>query len=130
MVDTNKYNKAYQRWTEDEDEQLVYLYNIEKLSIGEICEKHQRFIGGIIARLKLKKIIEMYFDARGYKEFINSESYNEMKQIKQKRKESSIKGELITITRLEYDELKEEIEKLKVAVSTIKNMIEDDIIYE
>ena len=130
MVDTNKYNKAYQRWTEDEDEQLIYLYNVKKLSIGEICEKHKRFVGGIIARLKSKKIIEMYFDARGYKEFMNSESYNEMKQIKQKRKESSIKGELITITRLEYDELKEEIEKLKVAVSTIKKMIEDDVIYE
>tara|TARA_B100000941_G_C28116971_1_gene356166 strand:+ start:55 stop:447 length:393 start_codon:yes stop_codon:yes gene_type:complete len=130
MVDTNKYNKAYQRWTKEEDEQLVYLYNIEKLTIGEICEKHKRFIGAIIARLKSKKIIEMYFDARGYKEFMNSESYNEMKQIKQKRKESLIKEELITITRLEYDELKKEIEKLKVAVSTIKNMIEDDVIYE
>ena len=130
MVDTNKYCKAYQRWTEDEDEQLLHLYNDEQLNIGEICEIHKRYIGGITARLKSKKIINMYFEARGYKEFMNSESYNEMKQIRQQRKRSSIKGELITISKSEYDELKKEIEKLKVAVSTIKNMIVDDQIYE
>jgi hypothetical protein len=45
-----KYPRAYESWTENEDDQLISQYN-EKLTIREIANRHQRQRGAIRARL-------------------------------------------------------------------------------
>ena len=137
-----KYSNSGQKWSEREDEQLIRLYNVEKLNIGEICKQHKRCLGGITSRLQKNGIFP-----RGYKEFITSDDYEEMKEYKRlyhaeicKKKEENDNIEkkktkkndniLITIKQSDYDELKEEITELKSELSEIKTMIKRLAIYD
>ena len=79
-----KYSNSGQKWSEREDEQLIRLYNVEKLNIGEICKQHKRCLGGITSRLQKNGIFPS-----GYKEFINTEKYKSMKN--QKKPDNSFK---------------------------------------
>ena len=137
----NPYSNSGNRWSIKEDEQLLQLYN-GKLNIGEICLKHKRFLGGIVCRLKSKKIISIPEDIMGYEGFIRSAQYKQMKEYKKflnkKKNQESVNHEkgtnndniLITIKKDDYDELKEEITELKSEMLEIKNMIKNLAIYD
>ena len=78
----NPYTNSGTIWSIEEDEQLIQLYNVELLDIGEICKRHKRFLGGITSRLKGKNIITNAKEVRGYEDFINSDEYREMTNYK------------------------------------------------
>tara|TARA_B100001063_G_C16614434_1_gene477418 strand:- start:163 stop:618 length:456 start_codon:yes stop_codon:yes gene_type:complete len=148
----DEYCHSNQRWSDDEDNQLLHLYNIEKLNIGEICKQHKRYLGGIIGRLRKKGIISFSDEARGYKEFITSDEYEKMKhnkhlkniekqgykndiekKILEKYNNNNNKDDnniLITIKQKDYDELKEQLNELKSELSDIKSMIRNLAIYD
>ena len=144
-----KYSNSGKRWSNDEHHQLLDLYNVKKLNVGEICKQHKRFLGGITSRLKNEDIISFCEEARGYKEFITSSDYEEMKYYqklyhdekykkkeennnieKKKKKTKTNDNILITIKQSDYDELKEEITELKSELSEIKTMIKNLAIYD
>ena len=117
----NPYTNSGTIWSVEEDEQLIQLYNVELLDIGEICKRHKRFLGGITSRLKGKNIITNAKEVRGYEDLINSDEYREMtnyKKIYHNNKNS------------DYGELKEEIKELKSELSEIKMMIKNLAIYD
>ncbi len=142
-----KYSNSGQRWSNDEHQQLLHLYNVKKLNVGEICKQHKRFLGGITSRLKNEGIISFCEEARGYNEFITSDDYEEMKYYQklyhdekykkregnnniEKKKTKKNDNILITIKQSDYDELKEEITELKSELLEIKTMIKNLAIYD
>ena len=62
------------KWTIEEEQQLLRLYNEEKLDVIQIAEKHNRLQGGICSRLKSLKVIEDYKNARGYNEDVQKQA--------------------------------------------------------
>jgi hypothetical protein len=148
----NYYTNSGSKWSDDEVLQLHKEYNVDKLNVEELCKIHKRFIGGIVSRLKVEGLIEYNDHARGYNEFIESDDYEEMKNIKkqfydEKRKEKrpneskepkekKIKTSvtesniLITIKQSDYDELKEELHDVKNQLNEIKDMIKNLAIYD
>tara|TARA_B100001094_G_C18173576_1_gene796566 strand:+ start:2246 stop:2719 length:474 start_codon:yes stop_codon:yes gene_type:complete len=122
------YCNSGQRWTDEEDEKLDRLYNVEKKDIGHICKEHKRFLGGITTRLQSKNYILIPEEARGYNDFIISEEYKCMKRSKQGLQEKRIQEKmersnnktknknnsyLITINQEDYNNLKESNDELK-----------------
>jgi hypothetical protein len=55
---------AGKRWTQEEDEQLIKLYNIDKLDLFNICKIHKRMPGGVASRLVTLNITTERCDAR------------------------------------------------------------------
>ena len=47
-----------QKWSEDEEVKLIDAFMVEKLSIKEIAERHQRKDGGIRSRLRKLRLID------------------------------------------------------------------------
>ena len=123
-MDNNPYSNSGKRWSNDEDEQIIQLYNVEMLDIGDICKRHKRFIGGITSRLKGKNIITNATEVRGYEDFIQSDEYREMKNYKKIYNDEKKK------TENNYEELKEGITELKSELSEIKTMIKRLAIYD
>ena len=129
------YCNSGQRWTDEEDEKLNRLYNIEKKDIGYICKEHKRFLGGITSRLQSKNYILIPEEARGYSDFIISEEYKSMKISKQGLHEKRIQGKmnslnksgnknnsyLITINQEDYNNLKESNDELKNMVDELSS---------
>lgn len=100
-----EYNLAGQPWEKHEDEQLIKEYNVDKLSLLDICKIHKRMPGGIISRLKLHNLIDMRINARGYLEYERSELYKEIcknKSGKRTEKRTEIK-ELKTIQKIDVN---------------------------
>lgn len=152
------YCNSGQRWTNEEDEKLDRLYNVEKKDIGYICKEHKRFLGGITARLQSKNYILIPEEARGYNDFIISEEYKCMKRSKQELHEKRVQGKmersnktenknnsyLITINKEDYNNLKEsndelknmfnelssELSEVKYNVKELKDMIKKLAIYD
>ena len=145
------YSNSGSKWSDDEILQLHKEYKINKLNVKELCKIHKRFLGGIVSRLKVEGLIEYSDHARGYDEFIKSDDYEEMKNIKKqlydnkkekKPKESKEPKEkkvrtsvyesnvLISIKQSDYDELREELYDVKEQLSEIKNMIKNLAIYD
>tara|TARA_Y100001958_G_scaffold146384_1_gene126060 strand:- start:746 stop:1201 length:456 start_codon:yes stop_codon:yes gene_type:complete len=123
-----EYCNSGQRWTDEEDEKLNRLYNIEKRDIGYICKAHKRFLGGITSRLQSKNYILISQEARGYNDFINSEEYKDMKDKKKELHEKKFKktkenpkqnSYLITIDKCDYDYLKKDNDELKMMVEEL-----------
>ena len=115
----NPYTRAGGKWSEDEDNKLLQLYNQENLSIDKICLEHERFLGGIITRLKkLKGCQLLQEEIRGYNEFIISEDYNEMKKWQQSYYDEKYKkkdSEAMAKAKEHLCKAKEDnVEKLKV----------------
>mgnify|MGYP003388692719 CR=1 FL=1 len=80
----NPYTRAGRKWNGAEGNKILQIYNEANLSIDKICLEHERFLGGIITRLKkLKGCQLLEEEIRGYNEFIISEDYNEMKKWQQ-----------------------------------------------
>jgi len=129
------YCNSGQRWSDEEDEKLNRLYNIEKKDIGYICKEHKRFLGGITSRLQSKNYILIPEEARGYSDFIISEEYKSMKISKQELHEKRIQGKmnrlnksenknnsyLITINQEDYNNLKESNDELKNMVDELSS---------
>jgi hypothetical protein len=113
------------RWTKDENDQLIRLYNEEELNILEIAKIHKRAPGGILARLVMNKIINEKEEARGYDEFISNKDIitKEVKDVykdkMKEKKEKEIEKEEILISRQEYIELKNELKDIKNLLNVI-----------
>ena len=87
MEDTN----IGKKWSQEEDEQLLQLYNDERLDIIKIAKQHRRTPLGIASRLVRQGIITNEFEANGYSNYKNSEYYKEIVEQKKKvKKEKSI----------------------------------------
>lgn len=147
----DNYSNSGSKWSDDEILQLHKEYKINKLNVKELCKIHKRFLGGIVSRLKVEGLIEYSDHARGYDEFIKSDDYEEMKNIKKQlydnKKEKKPKepkepkekkvrtsvyesNVLISIKQSDYDELREELYDVKEQLSEIKNMIKNLAIYD
>lgn len=66
QLNKNKNSNVGKRWKVGENEQLLKLYNEDKLDINEIAKLHLRNPRGIAARLVTLKVIDYLRDARGY----------------------------------------------------------------
>ena len=121
-------------WTKDEEARLLMLYNSDKLTIGEICKIHKRFIGGITSRLKRFNIISSDNESRGYYDFISSDEFNEMQKeqdnYRNNRSKNNKENKRSYISKNEFNELKKEITELKIHLKDIKQMIKRLDIYE
>ena len=84
------FKNAGEPWTENEDNQLNRLYNVDMLDIMEISKIHCRAPGGILSRLKLFKYITHRQLARGYDLYKKSNFYKQAIQI---NKENYIRTE-------------------------------------
>ena len=77
---------AGQPWEKEEDDQLIKGYNIDMLTVLELCKIHKRMPGGIISRLRRLDLIDMRHKARGYDEYEKSDLYKEICKNKQENK--------------------------------------------
>lgn len=65
------------KWTEEEEEQLLNYYNEKKYDIIKIGTLLKRAPGSITAKLKVLKIIKLVSEARGYDDYKKSDLYKE-----------------------------------------------------
>lgn len=76
------FNRVGQKWSEEEDKQLLRLYE-EGHSLPYICKEHQRFPNGIIQRLiKTHSLFDFPEQCRGY----DSDEFKQLMQIVKDRK--------------------------------------------
>lgn len=98
---------AGKKWTPEENDQLLKLYNIDKLDVNQIATIHGRKTGGIASRLVVLKIVDDVSKVRGY---------NASDEYKQKLNDK-IKGEPVLIEKPkvcnECFALQEKIKKLE-----------------
>ena len=125
--------KIGKKWTQEEDDQLLRLYNEEKLDIIEIAKQHSRLPRAIAVRLVKHEIISNEFEANGYSNYKNSDYYKEtMEQKNSIKKEKPIKkiqednnNYLISINRNYYLRLQDDITEMKQNIFTLNtNMTE------
>lgn len=69
--------KIGKKWSQEEDDQLLRLYNEEKLDIIEIAKQHSRLPRAIAVRLVKHEVISNEFEANGYSNYKNSDYYKE-----------------------------------------------------
>ena len=119
------------KWTQEEDDQLLRLYNDEKLDIIDIAKQHRRLPRAIAVRLVVNGIITNEFEAKGYSIYKNSDYYKEtMEQKKTVKKEKPVSKDtpdnyLITINRNDYLRLQDDITEMKQNIFTLSsNMTE------
>jgi hypothetical protein len=119
------------KWTQEEDDQLLRLYNDEKLDIIDIAKQHRRLPRAIAVRLVSNGIITNEFEAKGYSIYKNSDYYKEtMEQKKTVKKEKPVSKDtpdnyLITINRNDYLRLQDDITEMKQNIFTLSsNMTE------
>jgi mevalonate pyrophosphate decarboxylase len=125
--------KIGKKWTQEEDDQLLQLYNEEKLDIIEIAKRHSRLPRAIAVRLVKHEVISNEFEANGYSNYKNSDYYKEtmeQKNIIKKEKPTYKKSQednnyLITINRNDYLRLQDDITEMKQNIFTLNsNMTE------
>jgi mevalonate pyrophosphate decarboxylase len=125
--------KIGKKWTQEEDDQLLRLYNEEKLDIIEIAKQHSRLPRAIAVRLVKHEIISNEIEANGYSNYKNSDYYKEtMEQKNSIKKEKPIKkiqednnNYLISINRNDYLRLQDDITEMKQNIFTLNtNMTE------
>lgn len=119
------------KWTQEEDDQLLRLYNDEKLDIIDIAKQHRRLPRAIAVRLVGNGIITNEFEAKGYSIYKNSDYYKKtMEQKKTVKKEKPVSKDtpdnyLITINRNDYLRLQDDITEMKQNIFTLSsNMTE------
>ena len=125
--------KIGKKWTQEEDEQLLRLYNEEKLDIIEIAKQHSRLPRAIAVRLVKHEVISNEFEANGYSNYKNSEYYKETMEQKnsiKKEKPTMIKIQednnyLITINRNDYLRLQDDINEMKQNIFTLNTNIKE-----
>lgn len=132
------FKNAGEPWTENEDNQLNILYNMDMLDIMEISKRHNRAPGGIISRLCKNNYIPNRTSARGYITYKNSDLYKQIVSANKEKeyknscsstpgKESlkiySIDNMLITINKSDYIELQNDIKDIKKTLNMLIGMI-------
>jgi hypothetical protein len=130
-------------WTSYDDEQLIKLYNEDKIDILQIAMKFLRPPGGIISRLIKFNIIEDKNSARGYEDYITSNLYIEACELTKNRflkkdkpnieisKDDIIKSfnkvnkNMLTLQKQlnKYNHLKDQNEKLTEENNNLKNIM-------
>ena len=93
---------AGESWSQEEDDQLNKLYNVDMLDIIKISKIHNRAPGGIISRLCKNNYIPNRILARGYMEYKNSDLYQSIvasgkarkRENKEKKQETIIKPKI------------------------------------
>lgn len=128
--------KIGKKWTQEEDEKLLRLYNEEKLDIIEIAKQHSRLPRAIAVRLVRHEVISNEFEAKGYSNYKNSDYYKEtmeQKNITKKDKPTITKSQennnyLITINRNDYLQLQDDITKIKNNISTLNSNMSELIV--
>ena len=139
---SNVFKRAGEYWSPDEDIQLNKLYNEDMLDVMEISKIHSRPPGGIISRLCNHSYIVNRQSARGYITYKNSDLYKEIvanndkkskitdkstKKLKvtKKSKTTQIDNILISINKLDYIELQNNIDEMKNEIKELKNDIKE-----
>ena len=134
-MDNIYYDKSGSRWSKDEEEQLLKLYCIDKLEIGEICKIHRRFLGGVSSRLQKLNVVSDTREIRGHWEFVTSEEFKKMKEDKMiltkrgKEKKEKINckqemnDELVMVKLSNFNELNREVKELKSEIQDMKKLI-------
>jgi hypothetical protein len=130
------FKNAGEPWTENEDNQLNKLYNIDMLDIMEISKIHNRAPGGIISRLCKNNYIPNRTSAKGYMTYKNSDLYKQIVSTNKEKegknsctgsKESlkiySIDNMLITINKSDYIEMQNDIKDIKKTLNILIDMI-------
>ena len=74
----NTFKNADEPWTQEDDEQLDKLYNVDMLDIMEISNINNRAPGKIINRLYIHDYISNRASARGYMNYKNSDLYKKI----------------------------------------------------
>lgn len=123
--------KIGKKWTKEEDDQLLRLYNEDKLDIIEIAKLHSRLPRAIAVRLVRHEVISNEFEAKGYSNYKNSDYYKETmeqkisqtkdKQIIKKSQEDN--NYLISINRNDYLRLQDDITEMKQKIFTLNSNI-------
>jgi len=131
------FKNAGEPWTQEEDTQLNKLYNEDMLDIIEISKIHNRAPGGIISRLFKHNYIVNRQSARGYIAYKNSDLYKEIvsnnKDKKkteiadksEKNKPTQIDNILISINKIHYIELQNNVKEMKNEIKELKNNIKE-----
>jgi len=131
------FKNAGEPWTQEEDTQLNKLYNEDMLDIIEISKIHNRAPGGIISRLFKHNYIVNRQSARGYIAYKNSDLYKEIvsnnKDKKkteiadksEKNKPTQIDNILISINKIDYIELQNDVKEMKNEIKDLKNTIKE-----
>lgn len=122
-------NKIGKKWTQEEDNQLLRLYNEENLDIIDIAKQHNRLPRAIAVRLVKHEVISNEFEAKGYTEYKNSDYYKEMMEKNYIKKEKQTKtlqennNILITINKNDYLQLQQDITEIKQDITQMKENI-------
>jgi len=87
MDNDDDFKLAGKPWSNEEDQQLINEYTVDKLNVLEICEIHKRKPGGITSRLKRLNLIDIRQNARGYSEYLESDLY---KVLQEKKSETGL----------------------------------------
>ena len=74
----NIFKNADEPWSQEDDEQLNKLYNVDMLDIMEISNINNRAPGKIISRLYIHDYINNRTSARGYINYKNSDLYKKI----------------------------------------------------
>ena len=132
------FKNAGEPWTQEEDTQLNKLYNEDILDIIEISKIHNRAPGGIISRLIKHNYIANRQSARGYIAYKNSDLYKEIVSNNKDKKKTEIadKSEkkikptqidniLISINKIDYIELQNDVKEMKNEIKELKNNIKE-----
>jgi hypothetical protein len=125
--------KIGKKWTQEEDEQLLRLYNKEKLDIIEIAKQHSRLPRAIAVRLVKHEVISNEFEANGYSNYKNSKYYKETMEQKNsiKKEKPTMKkiqednNYLITINRNDYLRLQDDINEMKQNIFTLNTNMKE-----
>jgi len=125
--------KIGKKWTQEEDEQLLSLYNEEKLDIIEIAKQHSRLPRAIAVRLVKHEVISNEFEANGYSNYKNSEYYKKTMEQKNsiKKEKPTMKNiqednnYLITINRNDYLRLQDDINEMKQNIFTLNTNMKE-----
>lgn len=129
---------AGQPWSKKEDEQLIKEYNIDKMTIIDICKIHKRMPGGIISRLKHGGIIAHTMDARGYIDYQQSDLYKEIRKHKKENRmknitdfdetinnENNLKSTPVSTPFREVIDLRNEVSDIKNEISILKHDVKE-----
>ena len=132
------FKNAGEPWTQEEDTQLNKLYNEDMLDIIEISKIHNRAPGGIISRLFKHNYIANRQSARGYIAYKNSDLYKEIVYNNKDKKKTEIADKpekkikptqidniLISINKIDYIELQNDVKEMKNEIKELKNNIKE-----
>ena len=112
-------------WIQQEDQQLIKEYTVDKLNLLDICKIHKRNPNGITSRLKKLNLINMRQNVSGYSEYLESNLYKEIREKKEGKRKNKIDAKDNVSSNTEITELKNEIVSLKKDVKEMLRLIHE-----